>query len=244
MNKNKLRLALVCLFVSVNVSADNIVDGESSVVNNRGNASGYEAFETNRYDAIRTQIKENRTANVETTLRTMIAANPQDYKALTLLAQLNVKNNNAKEAIAYYQDAFSFTPKVDTQDYLDRANQLMKLSPLPLSSIEVGLNQGIETLGYHEELMMLIVDANLLAKKQLRAHYWINSLSEDEQKKPSWLLKRAQIFEQQGDAKKAIALYRQVVTYINYQPVSSRRSPLLSQAREESYLAISRLAKN
>ena len=244
MNKKSLCLAFVCLLASAPLLAEDSAIRSSDMSQAVGSKSASVFDETEKYSVIQGYINNGQLSKAEFALNELVAANPLDSKALTLLARVNVKNNNAKQAIAFYQDAFSFSNKISLQDYIDRANDLMNLTPLPLSTIEIGLNQGIEKLGYQDELMMLIVDANLLAKKQLRAHYWINSLSDDLKKQPNWLLKRAQIFEQEGDAKKALALYRQVVTYINYQPVSSRRSPLLSQAREESYLAISRLAKN
>jgi len=177
-------------------------------------------------------------------LNSYLQVKPRASQGLEAYARTLVKLNNYSAAAKYYDRLIGYNKISSPQTYRERAQALMLIDPIPLKRLEKGLQAGLREHGPSALYFDILVEANIKAEKNNRALFWIEQIPEKIRSTPTWIIKRAQIYEHQDEIFSAIQLYQRLIRKIDHLPRDQQKSPALVETRRMSKKEIYRLKRH
>lgn len=175
------------------------------------------------------------------TLKKYLKTKSQSPLGHHLLAKTYVQLGLAKEAAKHFNLAVKHNKNAPPQWYLDKANTLLAIRPLPLKLIEQSITEGIQKHGELINFVSFMIRTHKSAKNYSTALSWVKRLPVQSIGTPYWKNQHADILVLAGKTEEALSLYRSVVTQIASYSYNKKRLPAFIEENDKAKANIRRL---
>lgn len=150
----------------------------------------------------------------EKALQKYLNQKPDSPAGHSAIAKVYTKLDDNLKAADHLDLAIKNDNNPPPQVYLERAQVLFKVHPIPDGRIYKGLNEAIKKHGSISTYLELLINLNINTKNYLQAIIWIDKLPANLNRTPRWLIKKAELEVLKGDPNNAIKFYQMSIKTI------------------------------
>ncbi|MGR9105798.1 MAG: tetratricopeptide repeat protein [Gammaproteobacteria bacterium] len=173
-------------------------------------------------------------AAAERVLHRYLCQVPHSPAGHRLIAQVWTQLGEPLRAAKYFDLSIRHDANPPPQVYLDRAQILMKLDPLPLKRVLTGLNAGLERHEANVALIKMLIEVDLAVGDYPQAIMDLERIPSQLRDTPLWLNRRAEIEALRGRPNEAAKLYEASLDRIGSLPKLKQQLPAYLSVRAEA----------
>ena len=183
---------------------------------------------TARYSLGEIHLFNEQYIKAEKTLKIHTRKHPNSVAGHKKLAEVLELNGNIALALHHHEQALRHDKNPSPDSFLGYANTYAygyeTLSDELVLKAESVIKRGITRHGKLNTYIQFLVELNLVAQKPERALFWIEQTSNTAALTPKWMLQKARIYRDMGEAEFAKSAYTELLTQIKDFPDNKRNS--------------------
>ena len=188
-----------------------------------------------------TLLRKGDYEQAEKSLLKYLNKKPDSPSGHSAIAKVYIKLGNHLKAADHLDLAISNDNNPPPQVYLERAQVLFKVHPIPDGRINRGLNEAIKKHGSISTYLELFINLNINTKNYQQALVWIDKLPTNLKRTTRWLIKKAELEAQKGDQNNALKFYQMSIESIKNLPQHKQNLPVYVAMRKKAKRGIDQI---
>lgn len=188
-------------------------------------------------------LAQHKLAFSEMQLKSYLKEKPKSAAGYEALADIYRIRERYLKAADFYHLAIEMNENPSPDLYLQRMNSLLKIQPLPKTTIVAELNEAIDQHGPIPTFIELLIETNQQAGDYSTALTELEKMPKALRQSPLWQLRKGELLMLSGRKQQAIEVYQNLLVTIGKLPLYQQQRKAVLEAGEQAKTAISLLQK-